>query len=475
MSADEAGRKGDRRTRPRRMTVALFAALLLALSQSAGSVPAQSGDHPTRFPLQVSADGRHLADRSGRPFLIVGDTAWSLVGQLGEDDAARYLDDRSRRGFTAIIVNLIEHKFATKAPANRDGVQPFRSPGDFTHPNAAYFDTAYRIVSMAERRGIAVWLCPAYLGWDGGDEGFYAEIVKAGPAALREYGRFVGERFKDLPNIVWMLGGDFALSPAQRWLADDLAAGLRDGGARQLTTAHGGQTPAVATFGARPWLAIETVYSYKEELAPELLAAYRAEPVRPNVLIESTYEGEHDATPAQIRRQAWTAMLSGAAGQFFGNNPIWHFDGPTLFPFMGDWRQALDSIGSRDMARLGAFFRARAWHALAPQSHLVMSSPVDGGGRAIAAAAPDGSFVVYVTADRTLRPAQLTLTLPSIQASARWFNPARDEPDGPVVATETGSRRVRVRTPGDNGTGANDWVLVSPVRPNTTLAVATRF
>ena len=52
-------------------------------------------------------------------------------------------------------------------------------------------------------------------------------------------------------------------------------------------------------------------------------------------------------------------MLSGAAGQFFGNNPIWHFDGPTLFPFTGDWRQALDAAGSRDMSHLAAFFRAR--------------------------------------------------------------------------------------------------------------------
>ena len=38
-------------------------------------------------------------------------------------------------------------------------------------------------------------------------------------------------------------------------------------------------------------------------------------------------------------------MLSGAAGQFFGNNPVWHFDGPTFFPFTGDWRQALGQRG----------------------------------------------------------------------------------------------------------------------------------
>jgi hypothetical protein len=436
----------------------VFAALLLAF-HSFGLAPEQAVDRDATFPLQVSADGRHLADRSGRPFLVVGDTAWSLVAQLHEDDAARYLDDRSRRGFTAIIVNLIEHKFATNAPADRRGVQPFRLPGDFAHPHAAYFDAAHRVIKEAGRRGIAVWLCPAYLGWNGGDEGFFKEIVQAGPDALRQYGHFVGARFKDLHNIVWMLGGDYALSPAERWVADDLAAGLVEGGARQIMTAHGGQTTGVATYGQRPWLAVETVYSYKPDLGPELLAAYRERPGRPFVLIESTYEGEHDAAAAQIRRQAWTAMLSGAAGQFFGNNPIWHFDGPTLFPFSGDWRQALDSRGSQDMARLAAFLRARAWHELAPRPDLVVSSTVDGGGRASAAAAPDGSFVLYVAADGTSRPVELTLMLPSLPAAARWFNPARDEPERPVVMTEARGSHVSLRTPGDNGTGANDWVL----------------
>jgi uncharacterized protein DUF4038 len=458
VSAHHLPISGDKNPQARQVPLPVFAAVLLAF-HSFGLAAGQAVGPVATFPLQVSADGRYLADRSGRPFLIVGDTAWSLVAQLSEDDAARYLDDRSRRGFTAIIVNLIEHKFATNAPADRRGVQPFRSPGDFAHPDAAYFDAAHRVIEEAGRRGIAVWLCPAYLGWKGGDEGFFKEIVQAGPA-LRQYGRFVGVRFRDLHNIVWMLGGDYALPPAERWVADELAAGLVDGGATQIMTAHGGQTTGATTFGDRSWLAVETVYSYKPDLGPELLAAYRERPIRPFVLIESTYEAEHNVASAQIRRQAWTAMLSGAAGQFFGNNPIWHFDGPTLFPFRGDWRQALDSVGSRDMARLSTFLRARAWHALAPRPGMAaVSSDLTGQPAVAAAAAPDGSFVLYVAADGSSRPRQLTVSLPSLRPSVSWFNPARDEPERPVVVAETGGGRVALHTPGDNGTGANDWVL----------------
>lgn len=457
------------RNRKRRAALVFITGSLLGLTctVSLAGRPARAAMPDVSFPLRVSADGRHLEDQAGRPFLVVGDAAWSLIAQLDDQDVPRYLDDRAGRGFTALIVSLIEHKFATAAPANHAGVQPFSPPGDLAHPVPAYFDAAHRVVEAAAERGLSVWLCPSYLGWGGGDEGFFKEIERAGPAALRAYGRFVGARFRDLPNIVWMPGGDYALTPDSRWVAEELVAGLKEGGATQIMTAHGGQTTAVETYGDRPWLAVETVYSYKPDLVPQLLAAYRETPVRPFVLIESTYEGEHDVKPPQVRRQAWEAMLAGAAGQFFGNNPIWHFDGPTLFPFTGTWQQALDGPGSRDMARLSAFFRARQWQTLVPAPDAV--SPADAGPPApIAARSADGRLVAFVPADGTTDPRDLILQGASRAATFRWVNPARDEAPRQVETVDAADGRVHVRTPGDNGTGANDWVLAIEGRAGLT-------
>src|ERR1039457_6377380 len=72
----------------------------------------------------------------------------------------------------------------------------------------------------------------------------------------------------------------------------------------------------------------------------------------PYVMIETTYEGEHNASAVQIRRQAYWALLYGAAGQFMGNRPIWLFD--------PGWQAALDGTASRGMARVQALFRSRA-------------------------------------------------------------------------------------------------------------------
>lgn len=437
------------------------AASLVSVVALVAALTAQSGG-ASRFPLRVSANHRHLEDATGRPFLVVGDAAWSLIAQLDTETTTSYLDDRARRGFTALIVNLIEHKFATHAPANHADVSPFLESGHFRKPNPAYFESAHRVVAEAGTRGVSVWLCPAYLGWQGGDEGFFKEVKKAGPEALYAYGKFVGERFRDLSNIVWMVGGDYALAPQDRWAAEQLVWGLRDGGAEQLVTAHGGQTSAVETYGDTRWLSIDTVYSYKPDLRPDLLLARRGRPARPFVLIETIYESEHDATPDQIRRQAWQAMLSGAAGQFFGNNPIWHFDGPTLFPAPDTWSDALDNPGSRDMTRLGSFLREHRWADLEPTQDPVatMAGNTPGVPAPVSAATSDNALtIVYVPSLGTVPHAVVVdpKRLARV-SSAMWFNPAKD---GALVDTNFHRHpNGTLWTPGDNGTNAGDWVLV---------------
>ena len=179
------------------------------------------------FPLKPVDSGRYLIDQKGEPFLVTGDSAWSLIVQLAEEDIDHYLQDRRKRGFNSIIVNLLEHKFCTHAPNTRAGLAPFTKAGDFSTPNPAYFDFAYKVVKKAADQGIVVWLCPAYLGYGGGDEGWFQEMKAGGRAKIRSYGRFVGKRFKNLPSIVWVMGGDFIPGRADQWTASEVAEGIR--------------------------------------------------------------------------------------------------------------------------------------------------------------------------------------------------------------------------------------------------------
>ena len=203
----------------------MFGSFLLIAAVLAG--PSARASTPL-LPLKTAESGRFLVNQRGEPFLIVGDTAWSLIAQLGEEDIDRYLEDRSKRGFNSVIVNLIEHRFCAAPPKTRAGLAPFKKAGDFSTPNPDYFAFAHGVVKKANDRGIVVWLFPSYLGFGGGEEGFFSEMKDGGRARLRAYGRFVGERFKDLPNIVWVMGGDFTPGEADRWTVTEVAEGIRE-------------------------------------------------------------------------------------------------------------------------------------------------------------------------------------------------------------------------------------------------------
>jgi hypothetical protein len=422
------------------------------------------------LPLKTSENGRFLVDQRGEPFLVVGDTAWSLVVQPGEVDIDRYLEDRARCGFNSVIVNLIEHRFCTAPPRTRAGLVPFETAGDFSTPNPAYLDFAHRVVEKANDRGIVVWLFPAYLGSGGGDEGFFREMKASGRARLRAYGRFVGQRFKDLPNVVWVVGGDFTPDRGDLWTVTEVAEGIREVDDVHPISGHGApsSTSAVGAFGDRGWLTVDAVYSYEKELFRPMLAGYRRRPVRPFVLMESVYEGEHDSRPELIRRQAYWAMLSGACGQFLGNNPIWHFDGPGLYPAKATWREALDGAGSRDMARLRRVFAGRPWHRLVPEAdHTIVT---DGYGRgestALTAQTDDRRLSITYVPSTGTGPRTLTVSLGQFAGpvKARWYNPT-DGRYAEVDDTPRADREARVfRTPGDNGTQTNDWLLILEVR-----------
>src|SRR5262249_25908445 len=160
--------------------------------------------------------------------------------------------------------------------------------GDFSTPNDRYFDYAERVLRNAAERGFLVLLAPAYTGSKGGEDGWYREMEACGPDKLREYGRYVGNRFKDFKNILWVHAGDF--KPPDKRLSAAVAGGILEILPGSLHTAHNG--PEMHGLGY--WSAdeipigIDSLYSYAPIAAgASVLAQNRKTPF---FLIESRYE-----------------------------------------------------------------------------------------------------------------------------------------------------------------------------------------
>jgi len=174
-------------------------------------LPDPSAQKDYVFPLKVSGNGRYLVDQENRPFRIQGDSAQSLIANLTISEAETYLSDRKAKGFNSINMNLLEHKFAIKAPANRRGDAPFKTPEDFSKPNEAYFAFADSILDLAASKGMLVSLAVMYLGYAGGEEGWWQALNKPSnsQAVCFQFGKFIGHRYKNRRNILWVIGGDY--------------------------------------------------------------------------------------------------------------------------------------------------------------------------------------------------------------------------------------------------------------------------
>lgn len=413
---------------------------------------------PSIFPVAVSGDQRLLENADGRPFLLLGDAAWSLIAELGRQDTKTYLDDRAKRGFNAILVNLVEHQFSSHPPANAFGDQPFPQR-PFAALGKNYFDHAAWVIDQASRRGMLVFLVPAYLGVNGGEQGWYSEAAAAGPAQMRAYGEAVARRFARYPNIVWVLGGDF--DAPDKPLVSQLAEGIAAASPRALQTVHASRdTPAFDLWGGERWFSMETVYTYGDVHKTILQQSSRSR--LPVILLEGAYEYERDTTARMTRRNAYGAMLGGAAGQFFGNNPVWHFSGPGVFASDQDWQEALDSPGAQSMAVLKTIFERIDWFRLQPDRDGSITD-VEG---SYAAAWPDHRLIaIYGDAGQF----QVKADVVNGSASALWVDPA----SGQAITANTPQLRQGLQiyqTPPDrNNVPNSDWLLLIGSAPEIGL------
>lgn len=382
------------------------------------------------LPLKVSENRRYLVDQDGEPYLVHGDTAWSIITALTKEEAGRYFANRAAKGFNAMIVNLIEHKF--NGPLTRTGQHPFKDPLDLSTPNDLYFEHAEWIVEQAAANGMLVVLSPMYLGYKhpADDDGWYQEARLSGPGKCFLYGRYIGQRFSRFNNIIWDIGGDRNPDGVEDEV-NSLVMGIKETDRHSLFTAH--PHPEEVTplkYGGMSkggWLDLNTTYTYSI-VHRRLLADYYRKPTMPFVLIESTYEGEHNASAVQIRRQAYWAILNGACGQFLGNNPIWLFN--------PGWEEAMDLEGSKDMVHVATFFRSRPWYQLVPdprrasdgvtatRSHIVIEGmgELNGLDTLAAARTADGqTLMVYLPSERTVKVDLSQMS--GNRVTAWWFNP----------------------------------------------------
>jgi hypothetical protein len=390
--------------------------LVVVLSFLAAAAPAAASG-----PLKVSPDGRYFVDAKGAPFFWLGDTAWPLFAQYSKAEAEAYLDNRAAKGFTVIQGVLawgLGSGFEQKAPmANAFGHKPWIDD-DPARPNPAYFEHVDHLVAFAQRKGLVLAMLPTW--------GYY---VKESPVITaknaRAYGRWLGARYKDAPNVVWVNGGDRTPTGFED-VFRELARGLRegDGGAHLITYHPCGWRSSAQFFHGEDWLDFNMIETWTEwsKIHPAVMSDALRSPRKPVVMGEGAYENgpeypQGPITPLIVRRQAWWSVMAGGF-HTYGQNQMWRME--------TGWASTFDTPGADQVCLMRKILGEVPWWTLVPDQGLFASGV--GSERTLNAAmrSADGRLAVAYLSS----PTTVFLHLDKIEAKdarATWINPATGE------------------------------------------------
>ncbi len=450
---------------------AVIAALAMVI---AAAVPATAQDRTP--PLRVSSNGRYL-QAGGKPFFWLGDTGWLLLQKLNREQVEQYFATRERQGFTVIQIMILHNPEMANpltGPALVDGdvARPRITPGnDPAKPGEYdYWDHLDWVIDRAGAHGLYVALVPAW--------GTFAEMRRLTVDNAPIYGRFLAERYKDKPNIIWINGGDTHADMATlTWRA--LGETIKSIDHNHLMTFHPfGRTDSSWVFHDAAWLDFDMFQSGHQDYAQDTQRCAYGEdnwryveddwkrlPAKPVIDGEPSYENIPHGLDfvqfpiwqaADVRRYAWWSVLAGAFGHTYGENSVMQFYTPgekaAYWPKIS-WQAGLEAPGGNQMRFLKDLILSRSFGDRVPDQSLIVGN----GTRYDRVAATRGTSYA-IAYSYTGKPFRVQMgRISGKRVRAEWYDP-RTGQTSPIGVF--GNHGKRLFTPPGTPAPGNDWALV---------------
>lgn len=437
-----------------------------------------------RFVKNISPNGRYFTDQAGVPLLIHGDSPWALFQDLNAADLDFYLANRAALGTNALILSLIG-SVNNGGPDNTggtfDNVDPFNPTNDPDAFNEPYWTRMDQYISRCADYGMTLFLY-AMDGWNtdqaGGVFNEFGDTTEA-----TNYGAFIGARYKNYPNIVWMFGGDYSANTgsATPTATDDMFQaclnGIRSAGANQLMgiqmiyqrhlTSDYPYWERRADFNF-VYTYYATYEAVEEGYAKSWNTSLGKPATRPSMFMEGEYDGspQNDGGPVlTVRKQAGWSLTSGSPGCFTGQEGVWDFSS-------ANWKTVeLQSAHSKGFSHICNAMRRTRWWELVPDttSQLVTAGRgtkqvFDGNQESTTSWCSTNSYVTAAynpagTSAAIYIPnaaSTITVSWSVMQGSnqtATWIDPT----NGAIIPA-TGGATSYSRSA--NASGAADWLLI---------------
>lgn len=359
---------------------------VFAKDDHAESKPERKKTHLER--LQVSKTNPHLLETtSGKPVFLNNNTLWFLLRKATRNEVQEMFSICRDEGYNMVslmVLDFAEEKgdiagisrygsfaFEKTAAGLFNPLKPIVTEGNNVEIPGQYdfWDHLDYVIETAEKFGLYVGLHPAWGLWFSGD---YAGERPGDPIIFNEknsysYGCWLGQRYKDKKNVIWVIGGDrsaiYRIKKGDRTEEKDyrslyraLAEGLADGQngtgcqdgradySKILVSYHPRKWApnSSAWFHHDEWLTFNSIQDTPCDQVVSVPHDYDLKPIKPTWLYEGRYEGA--ITAWGVRYQAYQTVLAGAFGHTYG--------GARLYKVLSDWRKEMTMSGFLQMKYL---------------------------------------------------------------------------------------------------------------------------
>lgn len=424
--------------------------------------------------------GRFIQHENGKPFFWMADTAW-LLHKLSQKELQQYFADRHEKDFNVVQLQVVPGALDFK---NYYGNTPF-SGQNIRQPDPGYWSNVDYIVDQAARYGI-------YMGMDA----MWSSVVNSGELTADDaawYGMWLGNRYKDRPNIVWMNGGDARADKVLSIWAT-LGESIKQVDPNHLITFHPfGRFSSSTWFHNASWLDFNMFQSghrnYEQSFAavgPDVIGVelptywkgednwkyviedYKLYPAKPTLDGEPSYEripqGLHDPTQPfwtddDARRYAYWSVFSGACGHTYGNGAVMQMhipsDGPIgAYGVKAYWYEAINDPGAGQMQHLKHLMLSRPYFDRIYDPTVVDGDPGYQHDHLLTTRGQDFLFAyIYTGRSFSLQLGHIS----GSQLNAWWYSPEDGHSESIGKFSNTG---VQVFDPPGASAPGNDWALV---------------
>ncbi len=408
----------------------------------------------------------------GKPFFWLGDTAWELFHKLNKEEAELYLGDRSEKKFNVIqAVALAE--FDGLSSCNAYGRVPLlkNDCGEYdpTMPDISgdysYWDHVDYIIEKAYELGLYIALLPTWGDkinklWGKGPEIFNKENSYS-------YGKWIGTRFKNHNNIIWVMGGDRVLATRRHFdVVNEMARGIKevDNDTHLMTFHPNGYKSSSLHVHEEDWLDFNMIQSGHGRTNLDnykfIKEDYEKLPIKPTLDGEPRYEDHPIKFKPEngyfddfdVRQAAYWSVFSGAFGHTYGHHSVWSMCTEPTEYFIMRWEDALSRPGATQMQYLRKLTESRPFIERVPDQDLIAENHPEANYQT----ATRGAGYAFIYSPCGLKIKVNMGRISGEKVRGTWFNPRTGAHTTIGQFINSGVKEFVPPTSGRN----NDWVLI---------------